>query len=76
MYKLEKKEGKLIITGNIEFSNSPVVMDDKLNPYMEIKFKWNPSIDSSLYPIDENELTEVFSEQLKMDFIKYIKGVK
>ena len=76
MYKLENKEGKLIITGNIEFENSPVIMDDNLNPHMEFKFKWNPSIDSEILDTPEEEITEVFAEQLKRDFIRYIKGVK
>jgi hypothetical protein len=71
---------KPIIEGNVEFEVGPTVCDFlSLAPKKKINFAWSVEMQQDIedYQLNKNnEMYEVFGEQLKQDFIKLLESQK
>lgn len=70
---------QLEIKGNFEFKISePMIMGDDLKPYRKIEFHINPEVPHTIMQhnvlgIDSERLVDLYVEQMKEDFEKFIK---
>ena len=72
MTTIKFKNGTPFVEGNYDFKVSSEVDYTNLIPTKDITFKWNVEMEQDIN-VNENEAFEMLAEQLKCDFLKFLK---